>query len=563
MFRVPGRKREEGQIVVLFALMLTMLMLVAALLYSGAQTLVLRRQLQNAGDAAALAAANLMEQGTSLCTSTRIATSGSGNDLFVAARSSIETNLGWTDAQVASRMTLSCPSAAIYGNVAISVSLSNSAPRYFGSGGGATVTTLSTGINGQVTTGDYSVALLDTSNPSWTGHGGRTGCASYLVNGGVTVTYEGSIMVDSGCTLATSSNGAVKALNSAFSMSLINGATMRIAGEASASTLSKITPTPVQNALPLLLDPLRALIPPCHATSAVDCLGGTSTLPAKDMLTTGSGQCKSTKVACVLSPGTYSNGLLAANGSGVATLLLRPGVYYVGGKGVQLKSGTGRIIAIPSTTGTCGGVGTCSDANAIARYCNPTNNNNGSCQVSDTTTPSIGANWTGDCPAPPTTTTCGVLIYNAPADCTPIATCTQTWALSGGSADTVDAGSSGFMLLRAYNPTSDSIAGNGTTFKSYKNVVLWQAKYPLPSASSAQPAMSMAGGACVTLSGTVYASGAQVTFGGNSCGSGGGSDAQLTLQFIVWDLTLGGSNNFYFAYRRNSFATPYGYGLVQ
>jgi hypothetical protein len=73
----------------------------------------------------------------------------------------------------------------------------------------------------------------------------------------------------------------------------------------------------------------------------------------------------------------------------------------------------------------------------------------------------------------------------------------------------------------------------------------------------------MTGGACVVLSGTVYAPGAEVDFGGSSCGTGGGADAQLTLQFVCWDLTLAGNNTFYFAYRRNGFATPFAYGLVQ
>jgi hypothetical protein len=72
----------------------------------------------------------------------------------------------------------------------------------------------------------------------------------------------------------------------------------------------------------------------------------------------------------------------------------------------------------------------------------------------------------------------------------------------------------------------------------------------------------MTGGACVVLSGTVYAPGAEVDFGGSSCGSGGGGDSVATLQFIAYDLTLAGSNNFYFAYQRAAFATPTAYGLV-
>jgi hypothetical protein len=556
MKRTADHDRESGQIVVLFALMLVVLMAFAALLFGTAQTLVVRRQLQNGGDAAALAAANLMMSGTTVCTATRISSTGPGNDLYAAAKASVMTNLGWTASEVTARMTVSCPADSAYGNVAVRVDLNGSGPRYFGSPA-STVTTSSTALNGQVSGGDYSVALLDNSNPTWTGHGGRTGCPSYLINGGVTVTYEGSIFVDSTCTRATNSNGAVKAGNGAFSMAILNGYTMRIGGEAQAATLARITPTPIENARPLNLDPLSGLVKPCHATDATACTGNLSTLPAQNTSTTGpSAQCGSTKVACVLSPGTYTGGILAANGNTPSTLLLRPGVYFIAGGGVQLKSAAAQIIGIPAATGSCSAALTCTNADAIARYCNPTNNNNGSCQLTGT---QVATNWQADCPAPPATITCGVLIYNTASD--PGA----SWSTTGGSADTIANGGQGVILLRAYNPNADSLgAATGTLFASYKNLVIWQAADGTlaPSATSPQPVISMVGGSCVVIAGTVYAPGAEIDFGGSTCGTGGGADPQLTLQFIAWDLTLAGNNNFYFHYRKDAFATPFGYGLV-
>src|SRR5215217_4829453 len=56
----PRPEGEEGVIVILFAMSLVVLLAFAGLVYTGAQALVLRRQLQNAGDAGALAAANLL-----------------------------------------------------------------------------------------------------------------------------------------------------------------------------------------------------------------------------------------------------------------------------------------------------------------------------------------------------------------------------------------------------------------------------------------------------------------------------------------------------------------------
>src|SRR5438477_2093434 len=292
------RREEWGQILVLFALMLTVLSILAALLYSGAGTLVLRRQLQNLGDGAALAAANLMPIGTTTatttCTSARIASSGSGNDLYVAAQNFLINQGGWSSAQVASRMTLSCPSG--YDSAAVSVNLAQTGPNWFGAGGIAVATT-STAINGQVANGDYSVALLDKSNPTWTGHGGRTGCASYLVNGGVTVTYEGSVVVDSTCTLSTNSNGSIKAQNSAFTMTFTNSAKLVTGGEVSANTYPRITPAPTEHLFPLYADPLAALQEPCHATTGVlgtNCNpnGSFTNLPARDPGTNGQGLCK-------------------------------------------------------------------------------------------------------------------------------------------------------------------------------------------------------------------------------------------------------------------------------
>jgi hypothetical protein len=494
-----------------------------------------------------------MTQGGGICTAARIATTGAGNDLYLAAKSSVVANLHWSDAAVAARMVVTCPVDSIYGNVAVTVALRATSPQFFGAPA-VDVETSSTALNGQVATGDYSVALLDPSNPSWSGHGSRTGCASYLINGGVSVTYEGSIFVDSTCTRDTSSNGAVKAANSSFYMLMLNGATMRIGGEASTGTTSKIAPTPIERTRPLLPDPLSGLTKPCHATDATDCLGTASTLPARNTNTSPNGaQCFGTKVACVLSPGTYSGGLLAANGSVPSTLLLRPGVYFIEGGGLQLKSAAAQIISIPSATATCGGIGACTNANAIARYCNPNNNNNGSCQLTQAV---IGANWQTDCPSPPAVTTCGVLVFNAKSDSK------SSWTVGGATADAISNGSQGIMLLRAYNPDSDTL-GTGSLFASYRNLVMWQARTPAPSASTTQPVVSMSGGACVVLAGTVYAPGAEVDFGGSSCGLGGGADAQLTLQFVAWDLTLAGNNNFYFAYRRNAFTQPFGYGIVK
>ena len=514
-----GSNREEGVIVVLFSMFLVVLLGFGALVYTGAQALVLRRQLQNAGDAAALAAANL------LIINAGCSASGSGGppraEIVAAAKAAVTTNAPGYDL---SKVIVTCPTG--YLNAAVQVDLSGQGPSYFGMQGINTAAT-ATAVNGQVVDQDYAVILLNPSNPNWPAQ--RNGCASFLVNGGITLTFEKKVIVDSKCTLADSNNGAVKALNASFQMNFINGAEMRIGGEYAANTYGHINPTPTEHFRPLIADPLSGLLTPDVYLSN----GSGATLPTINMATTGQGICKN-QDPCILPPGRYPGGIAAQGGSGPTTLLLRPGVYYVGGGGLKLKSASARVISIPDTA-------TLSDAQAKTQF------------RTNLSESQIIQNWQNNCPI--SGTHCGVMIYNAPSG--------SSWVTGGGNADEISNGSQGIVLLRAYNPAIDEIAANRAPFATYGGLVIWQARTPAPTQSSPQPAISMGGGACVIMSGTVYAAGGQVTFGGSSCGSGGGGESVTTLQFVVWDLTLSGNNDFYFAYQKNLFAAPLQYGLVK
>lgn len=536
--------REGGQILVLFVIFLIGMIAMASLLFTGAQVLVMRRQQQNAGDAAALAAVNLMQNGpggTSTCTAARIsstATDGT-NDLYLAAKSSLITNLGWTASQVSSRLTLACDADAAYLSQAVDVTLAQNGPGFFGAAS-IPISTLSTAMNGQVAGGDFSVALLNPSNTSW--QVSRRGCPSFLINGGVTATFEGSIIVDSKCTLADSTNGDMKAANSAFTMNMVNSSAIKLAGEYAAGTAAHITPIPTQHYRPLQPDQLSELKEPCNAIdSTLDCLGGNTALPSVNMSTNGTGICRN-QDPCILTPGTYTGGMTIGSGSNPGTVLLRPGVYYLRGGGLQLKSGAARVFAIPW-------------GNSGSGYTDATAKTDFATTLTDT---QVETKFQSNCPAPtianPTSSTCGVLLYNAPSSRT------SAWS---NNTDAFGVGAQGIIALRAYNPTWDTIVNNRTTFAGYKNMGFWQARTPLPTGSgTTQPAITMSGGACTILSGTYYASGGQISFGGGSCGAGGG-DTALKLQFICWDLTLAGNNDFYFAYSKDFFTTPTTYGLVK
>jgi Flp pilus assembly protein TadG len=539
---VPSRERERGQIIILFALFLTALLAMGALLFTGAHSLVLRRQLQDAGDAAALAGANIMQTGAGQCTAARVsATAADGsNDLWLAARASVEANLGWTDAQVSARMTVSCPVDSQYLNMAVQVVLTTSSPSLF-NGGSLAVTTSSTGLNGQVGNPDYSVALLDPSHTTWPAN--RRGCPSFLVNGGITASFEGSIFIDSTCLRTDNSNAAMKAQNSAFTMTMVNGSEIRIAGEYAQGTADHITPAPIERARPILPDPLSGLIKPCNAVDPVaNCLGSQTSLPSVNMSGTGSGICKN-QDPCIITPGTYTGGIAAGGGSNTpGTVLLRPGVYVIRGGGLSLKSASARIFAIPWGDASHG----YTNAQAKTDF------------ATAKTQAQVSQMFMTRCPQPspanPSPSTCGVLIYNGPSGAS------SSW---NANQDPISVGSQGVFQIRAYVPANDTILANRTLFASYRNLVIWQARTPAPTGSGqTQPTIAMTGGGCVTLSGTVYAAGGPVQFGGGSCGSGGG-DNDLTLQFVCWDLTLAGNNNFYFAYQKDYFATPTGYGIVR
>jgi hypothetical protein len=519
MSRAPRhRQREEGVVIVLFSIFMVMLLAFGALVYTGAQALVLRRQLQNAGDAAALAAANL------LIVNEGCSASGSGGApraaIVDAAKSDISLNFPGYDL---TKVLVTCPTG--YNNAAVNVDLSGVGPSYFGMNGLGAATS-STAVNGQTVDQDYAVVLLNPSNLSWNSQ--RNGCASFLVNGGITMTFEKNVIVNSKCQLADSNNGALKAINSSFRMNLINGAELRIGGEHAANTTGQITPAPKQNFRPLMTDPLSGLLTPDTYLSN----GSGASLPTINMSTTGTGICRG-EDPCILPPGTYPDGIAAGGGGAPSTLLLRPGVYYLDGGGFKLKSASARVIAIPDST-------TMPDNVAKIQF------------RTTHTQSTIINNWSAACPL--NGNRCGVMLYNAPSG--------ASWVTTGGNADEINNGSQGLLLMRAYNAANDEIAGNQVPFNSYSGLVMWQSRLPAPTQASGQPAISMAGGACVIISGTLYAAGGQVDFGGSTCGTGGGGEAATTLQFIVWDLTVSGNNNFYFAYQKNLFAAPFMYGLV-
>ena len=507
LLRRRQRQHEQGQVLVLFAISMVVILAVGALLFSGAHGLVVRRQLQNASDAAALAAANrlIVNNGCSA-----LGSGGAASAVVSAARNAVAANLPDYDP---GKVVVTCPTG--YNNFAVKVELSASSVAIFGPG--LPVSASSVAVNGQVTVSKLSVVLLDPANPNWAT--GRDGCPSLLINGGIGATFEGSVMLNSTCTLAQSSAGAMNTNGSSAAITFLDNGQLMLAGEYN-RRISVNGTTPLENVRPLVPDPLSGLIElPTYIAN------GSVTLPRVTLGTICTG---TNRNPCILTPGIYNGGLSPSGGAG-RIFALRPGVYYLEGGGFNV--GATSFYSIPDTA-------ILTDAQVRVRYA---------------TALLAEVSWPIDCPFDPNGNGhCGVFIYNAPS-CT-----TCTWSLPNG--DRIVWSATGQTRLRAYVPGADRT--NGAALLTYQNLVIWQARTPAPSPSSPQPVIDVSGGRQVTLSGTVYASGAEVDFGGTSTGTGGGTDTRA-LQFIAWDLHLQGDNNMYFEYRDDAFARPTKYGLVE
>jgi hypothetical protein len=350
-----GRRRDEGgQVLPFFALALSAIIAMAALLFTGANALVLRRSLQNAGDAAALAAANLIQARTLTKTGSGCSPVANPNpgapwpDLVTAARASVAVNNPGVDP---ANVSVSCPSSR--DNFAVQVDLLSSGKSIFG-GGVLRVATTSQAYNGLVIGSNYSVVTLDPYYASgWPN--GRKGCPSVLISGGPTVTLDGSLQINSKCP-STDSGGALGTNGNAAFITLNNGALIRMAGSYDPGPLT-ISPAPLTGQ-PVIADPLGTLDP--ISTT------GLPVRSASKLTINGSSQ--------VLLPGVYDGGIELKSS---AIAFLRPGVFII--RNGELKIGAqSSIFTIPTS-------------------------------LSSTS----AATWATDCPAStPTNHTCGALILN-------------------------------------------------------------------------------------------------------------------------------------------------------
>jgi len=354
-----NRHRQGGQILPLFALAMIVILSIGALVLDGASMLVTRRHLQNAGDAAALAGANLIQKSGSgsVCSNTAGPPPGAPTAAIIAAvNASLATNYA---ALTSSNITITCPNG--WDNAAVQVDLQVAAASFMQRAIGYSapnVKTTSIAVNGQIAGSNYSVVLLDKSTAAQqsTWPNGRRGCPSMLISGGPTIQFDGSAFIDSACTAAN--GGALAANGSSATVTFASGKSLNMVGGYSLGPLT-ITPAPNTGITPAIADPLSTLDPISIASG--NPMGLTQQSGSRLVLN---------NATQVLNPGVYVGGIQLKNSS---VAILKPGVYVMNGGGLDIGAQASICsISQASTATNCSGFGT------------------------------------GDCPD----TTCGVLILN-------------------------------------------------------------------------------------------------------------------------------------------------------
>ena len=341
MSSTTKRPREDGQILVLFAGGLVALLLIAALAFDVGMILVERRDQQNAADAAALAGARYVL--------------ASVPDAKDAARRLAKEN-GFDDADANQVVNVYVP--AIHGRYKglpgfIEVQIESTRPSIFGNVIGRAnwpVGAFAVATNDQNLTFPFSMLALDPSE-----------CKAIAVSGGG--------FIEAYANLQSNSNGADCTSAPPVGFSRTGGATIEVhapdatcrvvgafqdAGSGPPITCTKseysfALPDPLRN-LPAPTKPgLAAAMTPVGHSKAPHayCPGATpaSKAPSESAnrpCDVGGSGGPDRDLAWILQPGLYPGGLNVSNG---AIAYLMPGIYWIGGGGLDVGGG-GSIVTI-------------------------------------------------------------------------------------------------------------------------------------------------------------------------------------------------------------------------
>jgi hypothetical protein len=339
-----SRSDERGQILVLFAGGLLALLLIAALAFDVGMMLVERRDEQNAADAAALAGARYVLTDQAAATT--------------AARNIADMN-GFDDADPNEVVNVYIP--PLHGRYVglpgfIEVQIQSTRPSIFGGVIGRAnwpIGAFAVATNSQNLTFPFSMLAL---NP--------TACKGIAVSGGGIVEAYANVQSNSnGSGCGTGDPVGFSRTGGSTINVLAPDATCRVVGDMQDQGSGSMTCTVVENSY-ALPDPLRNLPAPVKPPLAapMDPLGHTKAAPdycpgasgakaptesqpkACDVGGNGSAYAN---LAWILHPGLYPHGLAVSNG---AKAYLLPGIYWIGGGGVDVGGG-GSVISIATPAG--------------------------------------------------------------------------------------------------------------------------------------------------------------------------------------------------------------------
>ncbi len=334
MSSTPEGQAERGQILVIFAGGLVLILLIAALVFDVGQNLLDRRTEQNTADAAALAgarhlpAAYVFHGGCS---------TAPGSMPAVVTACAVAAANGYVDGVASRTVRVDVPpvapstKAGLPGHIEVTVGATR--PSFFESVIG--VASQRTGAMGVATNGTdiplpYSLLARD-----------PTGCATNKINGapGTAVTTDGTVHIDSNCptsALLLSGNGVLTAPQCDV-VGTIQTSGGAVNNCASAPSGVLVFGDPLRNlpppAKPGLPAPVQALDSTPGAIPA-GCPGGTG--PATEASPASCSFSKNTMSAkrYRIFPGYYPGGIEVTR----STVYMDPGIYWIGGGGISVKS---------------------------------------------------------------------------------------------------------------------------------------------------------------------------------------------------------------------------------
>jgi hypothetical protein len=333
-------KRERGQVVVIFGLALFVIVLIAALAFDGGLMLLERRDQQNAADAAALAGARYLDY--------------SIPDADPQARA-IATENGFTNGVNNQIVQVHIPPTtgqfrALPGFV--EVVIGNRRPSVFAGimgVAGWNVSARAVAANQHGLDLPFSMLTLD-----------PTSCKALQVSGTGIITSNGSIQVNSDCStnaLDVGGSGSITVTADGATCNAVGGINPHGGGELNCvkNANSYAIPDPLKTRpappVPPYPDPMTQT---SGAPQAVPggCPGSTTpataSVPRTCSVPVGAGYAGT---HWRLKPGYYPGGI----DTGKSTLDLEPGIYYIGGGGINGANGAINSVAAGATSPPSGG----------------------------------------------------------------------------------------------------------------------------------------------------------------------------------------------------------------